>query len=365
VTGRGLNPVNSEKITGLNVGKGDPGSRAAGVVKSGGSSGGNPALTGNITSLLASLKLPGGEFSASILSFAKFFSLPLDGPFLGKIRQRALAGQGGGESPSGRGEKTGVSPPVSGFQFREALALAALASAAKGLELTPQALAAYAKALLHGLSPEDGEADSLAEKTGGQAAEGRRVPVERPDPPGDRNSGARNGAAFGGEDRGSEASPKKESPGSYSPASIQKLALAAQDPLLDILNQVPGKDGKRWIVLPFSLEGLDVCLRLLLAGPRAELMGLDVRNGELAWQFILRPGISGAGDTGHGEEGPPPWSLELFCSPAPGKGWIKAVERELAEFLGLPAEKIRVRGEKLPLFAESRDWTLPSINKEV
>ena len=355
MTGRGLNPVNSEKITGPKAGKDDPGSPAVGAAKSGG----NPALTGNISSLLASLKLPGGEFSASILSFAKFFSLPLDGPFLGKIRQRALTGQGCGESPSpGGGGKTGASPPVSGFQFREALALAALASAAKGLELTPQALAAYAKALLHGLSPEDGEADSPAEKAGGQAAEGRRVPVERPEPPGDRDSGARNGAAFGGEDRGSGASPKKGNPGSYSPASIQKLALAAQDPLLDILNRVPGKDGKRWIVLPFSLEGLDLCLRFLLAGPRAELMGLDVRDGELVWRFILRPGISGAGDTGHGEEGPPPWSLELSRSPAPGKGWIKAVERELAEFLGLPPEKIRVRGEELPLFAESRDWTL-------
>jgi hypothetical protein len=337
-------------------------SPAAGAV----TSGGDPLLTGNITSLFASLKLPGGEFSASILSFAKFFSLPLDGPFLGKIRQKALAGQGGGKPPfSPPGGKTGASPPAPGFQFREALALASLASAAKGLELKPQALAAYARALLHGFSPEGGETDGPPGETGGRDS-GERRAVERPDPPGDRGSGARGGAAFDGEGGGSKNGfPGEDAPDKYSPAFIQKLALAAQGPLLDILNQVPGKDGKRWIVLPFSLEGLDVCLRLLLAGSRAELMGLDIRDGEGVWRFILHPGISGAGGADHEEEGPFPCSLDVSRSPAPGKGWIGAVERELAEFLELPGGKLRVWGEELPVFAESRDWILPSINKEV
>jgi hypothetical protein len=128
-----------------------------------------------------------------------------------------------------------------------------------------------------------------------------------------------------------------------------------------MLNRLPGKDGKQWIVLPFSLGKLDICLRILLAGSRVCLAGLDIRDGEGAWRFIMRPDASGAADHGEG----PSWSLEVSRYPTPGKGWVKDTERELAEFLGLPAERIRVRGGELPVFAESRDWTLPSINKEV
>ncbi|MDR2746470.1 MAG: hypothetical protein LBB77_03400, partial [Treponema sp.] len=248
--------------------------QAPAAVKAGDSPGGNPAAI-RITSLLASLKLPRGELSASILSFAKFFSLPLDGPFLGKVRQRALAGQNAGEAPSlpGKG-KAGGAAPASGLHFREALALAALASASKGLELSPRALAAYARAHLHGsVFREDGE-ETPAEKvenSEGQGTEGRYAGVEGPE---DRGSGGR-GEAFGGKDpdSGENGLPGKKVPGKDGPASIQKLALAAQGPLLSVLNQLPGKDGKRWIVLPFSLEKLDICLRILLDGSRVCLMG--------------------------------------------------------------------------------------------
>jgi hypothetical protein len=198
------------------------------------------------------------------------------------------------------------------------------------------------------------------ENSQGQAVEisAEHARPERPEAPGDRGSGAQGKAASGGEDFGD--SPGKEAPDKDGPF-IQKIALAAQGPLLAILNQLPGKDGKRWIVLPFSLEGLDVCLRILLAGPRIELMGLDIQEGDGDWRFILRPDIPVSRRPG--EE--PPWSLEVSRSPAPGKGRVKAMERELAGFLGLPPGKLRVRGEELPVFAECRDWTLPSINKEV
>ncbi|MDR2135226.1 MAG: hypothetical protein LBO76_01280, partial [Treponema sp.] len=43
-----------------------------------------------LASLIDALKLPPGRWSASILSFAKFFSLPLEGNFLSLIRRRAL-----------------------------------------------------------------------------------------------------------------------------------------------------------------------------------------------------------------------------------------------------------------------------------
>jgi hypothetical protein len=332
-----------------------------------------PASARDIKSLPAALKLPGGELSVSILSFAKFFSLPLDGPFLGKVRQKALAG--GDRPPPLPGKGL---PPASVPQFREALALAALASAAKGLELSPEALAAYARALLHGqVSWEEADnpggegvpagtaEDSRAAESPPAEADGpvESVKAEGKDAAGGRGSGT---AGDSGGKEGGCGSGKKEAGGrgipGDDPAVIRDLALTAQGPLLGILNRLPGKDGRRWIVLPFSLEGLDICLRILLAGSQAELMGLDIRDGEGVWRFILRPGYSDSGGQ-KARRGAPPWSLELCQSPAPAGGRAEVPEQELAEFLGLPAGGIRVQGA--PVFAESRDWILPLVNEEV
>jgi hypothetical protein len=303
-----------------------------------GPSAASTSSTGDIRSLLAALKLPGGELSASILSFAKFFSLPLDASFLRRVRQGALAGQ---DQPPVLPGKT-VSP-ASGFQFQEALALAALASAAKGLELDSRALAAYARALLHGQVPqEDGD---------GSAGE-----AESPETPAGEEGNGKGHAAGGKGAAGGKEGPRREIPG-ISPAGIRKPALAAQGPLLGILNRLPGKDGKRWIVLPFSLEGLDICLRVLLAGSRVELMGLDMRGGEGIWRFIFRPGDPPAAEQDF------PWSLELCQFPVSGEEQPEVLREKLAEFLGLSAGKIRIC--RAPVFAESRDWILPSVNKEV
>jgi hypothetical protein len=224
---------------------------------------------------------------------------------------------------------------------------------------------------------------SPAAKTDGPV---ESLDTEGRDTPGDRGSGTPEN--FGGEDQdpasGGKGTPRREIPknppgilpGKISrrilgkipgripgripgidPAGIRELALGAQGPLLGILNRLPGKDGKRWIVLPFSLEGLDICLRVLLAGSRAELMGLDIRGGEGIWRFILRPRDPPAGAQDS------PWSLEICQSPASGEGRTKVLEGELAESLGIPAGELRVR--RAPVFAESRDWILPSVNEEV
>jgi hypothetical protein len=309
------------------------------------------------------------------LSFAKFFSLPLDGAFLGTIRQMVLAGRDGGEfSPS-----SGPGAGFRGRQFQEALALGALASTAKGVELSPEALIRYARALLHGggaeVPGEDAETDS--------PREGRDAGTS-----GGRDSGApeeKGGGTFGGApgkespDRGGGyAAGKdgkargKEAPGKGASSGIREPALAAQEPLLDTLNRLPGKDGKRWIVLPFSLDGLDICLRMLLAPPagspaplsaglyRVEQMGLDIRSGRGSWRFVLYPDARGKSGP---EKRIPPLGLRFSCYPPPGQARIRALERELADLLELPAAG--VHGEELPLFMESRDWILPSINEEV
>ncbi|MDR1972555.1 MAG: hypothetical protein LBQ46_11625 [Treponema sp.] len=337
-----------------------------------------PAANGprHLSSLIADLKLPPGNLSLAILSFAKFFSLPLDAAFLGKIRQKALGRE---VSPGRAGED---------LQVREARVLAGLAAAAKGVGLSPEALDQYARALLYGRGAEfpAGGEEQAPPSDGGTPGE------EGPDPGGGHAStgggsgdgsgggqtpaGGSNGglgrepgggqaSADGGSNGGPGGSSEK---GSLGKGGADKTGApdprVPTGPVLDLLNRLPGKDGKRWVVLPFSLEGMDICLRVLLAPPdlsgpgpkgayRAERLGLDIRDREWSWSFILLPGPESAVP-----------SVEICRRPAPGGPEAKALERELAGFLGIPPEKVR-SGGGMPVFAESRDWTLRSLNEEV
>jgi hypothetical protein len=87
-------------------------------------------------------------------------------------------------------------------------------------------------------------------------------------------------------------------------------------------------------------------------------MGLDIRRREEpgpAWTFIFNL------DTPAGARAA---SLEVFCRPA--RAGTEALKRELAGLLDLPPDSVRIRNGQIPVFAEdSRDRTLPSLNKEV
>jgi hypothetical protein len=312
----------------------------------------------SVTSLIDTLKLPPGRWSASILSFAKFFSLPLEGNVFNQIRQQVLEilDRSANPVPGGSGEQT-----ENTAEFREALTLAALAARSKGVELSPEALVEYARALFRGREGDSAEGDSAMDGEADSTA-GDRNPGEKPE----GGNGVSGGTDAGtgdrpGENGGNDAAEKDRG------AALRERILGAGGPLLDLLNKLPGKGGKRWIILPFSADGsLECCLRILLvprAGSavyRAERLGLDIRHrekAEPAWSFILRL------DTAEpaGAQSP---LLEVFCYPAQAR--TEALEQELAEILGFPPESVRVRGGQFPVFAEdSRDWTLFSVNKEV
>jgi hypothetical protein len=321
-------------------------------------------LPPSISSHINTLKLPPGPWSASILACAKFFSLPLEGNFLNLIRHRALEALNRsalkpGPVQGGPGENAAGAEHSAEFrgEFREALSLAALAAHAKGVELSPEALAEYARALLRGRdSPVDGDADPPADKGAtGDGASGANGGSTA-----DEDSAGDGGTASNAGDRNPDQKPGG---GAAQGRALGERILGAQGPLLSLLNRLPGKGGKRWIVLPFSTDdSLECCLRILLApqaGPpayRAERLGLDIRHrGEAgpAWTFLLRPGEA----TETREAALEVWSTQTGT---------EALEGELAGLLDLPPGSVRVREGQVSDFAEdSRDRILPSINKEV
>jgi hypothetical protein len=258
--------------------------------------------------LAQGLGLPREDLSTALLGFVRFFSLPLEPGLLHRLRREALL------------------PRTASRPGGDAGALAASAAAAKGLVLTGEALEAYAAAIDPGFrDPPEGDS-------------GRRQ--TRRD---HRDSG--------------EGSPE--------PELIKKAAEEAEaaSPPLKILNRLPGKNQEYWMALPFSFSSggvvFRVSLRILLRnqgsrGYEAERLALDILLDSRRWLFVMdKPQEAAPG-------------LDVYVSPFPKKTSPETLEREIREALGSAGGDIRIKSAgKMPFFADSRDETLLSVNKEV
>jgi hypothetical protein len=264
--------------------------------------------------LALSLGLPRDALSASLLSLAKFFSLPLDTKLLLRLRQQALSLPPAKTPPNSVPE--GPDPPLAG-QIRSA-ALAAAAAAGKGVVLSPEALGRYAAAL----AGEDRESG---------------VPEDMEEGAGQDNRPEEKGAP-----RFSE--PRREGKRVFAERIEGRL------PLLGVLNRIPGRDGRRWISLPFSFDsgGVDfkVSLRILVADHKggapwmAERMALDIRTGRHRWSFMLENAPGRAGQT---------FDRAAFGVQPPLK---PGAERSLRELLGSVAGKLVMRDSADGAFPE-------------
>jgi hypothetical protein len=304
------------------------------------------------------LGLPPDTLSASIISFARYFSLPLNPDLLAKIRREALFPAPG---KNAAGEPVpGKEAPVS----KAAAALAAAAAASKGVGLSLRGLETYALSLR------------------GQEAADPEYPAKEPEAPerplgGDGNSG---GGGGGGERRertdgeGPAASGKTRRTGRVLAAAAadadklreQLIKIEEQDPLLHLLNRLPGKNGRRWIVIPFSLPGetgeFRVSLRLLLretpSGGSPDRLALDVSGGDqnpLRWLFVFdKP-----------PEGDP--RLQVRFWPPEDKKTLNSFRKELSRLFSMGRKQIILRNyEEFPPFAtDCRDNVLLSVNEEV
>jgi hypothetical protein len=307
--------------------------------------------------LAHTLGLPQDNLSASIISFVRYFSLPLNPGLLAQIRRDSFSST---PEESARTEDDPALKSRESESPRTAAALAAAAAAAKGVKLNRGALEKYAAAAdpeYPANRPEsrDRAADSGGNSGGGgsHGSGGREQGEEnRPASPGGKR---RTGAALtAGDAAGADTLRDKI------------LHAGERDPLLDLLNRLPGKNGQRWIVIPFSVAGetgeFRVSLRLLLhevpPGGYPGRLALDISGGGkngLHWLFVFdKPA-----------EGDPRLQVRLW--PPEGKKRLDFFKKELSRLFLFHPKQISVQNDgEFSVFAmDCRDNVLPSVNKEV
>ncbi|GHT82199.1 hypothetical protein FACS1894137_00640 [Spirochaetia bacterium] len=286
--------------------------------------------------LARSLGLPQDKLSSSLLSFIRFFSLPLDTKLIQRLRQEVLSlkvPQKDGGPKAGPGKTKPQILDLPPDRIRSG-ALAAAAAAGKGLALSTEALEKYAAAIAGEESDggtSGGEGDGAGHKHGKQD--------------GAPDDGAEH---TGGQAGGAQTPPHAED--GLSPEQLRDLVekIEGQSPLLGILNKLPGKDGRRWINLPFSFSSgaidYSVSLRILLADTnaipwKAECLALDVASGSSRWSFTLE----GSGT---------PLFARALVGIYPPPEHPAALERDLWELLGTVAGDIVLKDMAEGVFGE-------------
>ena len=302
------------------------------------------------SALIAAAGLPVDKLSASIISFSRFFSLPLKPELMAAMRRQTLAQPSAAQADTVKHAATETAPESGAVaKIREALSLAAAAAESKGIELHPRGLEAFAEAI-----------DPEWQKREDSGEHGQR--------------GWRNKNQHQQEE---ENAPVKTGP--MTAAGLKQMALEAaeKDPLLAILNRLPGKNGGRWIVLPFSFdEGgreFKVSLRILLEADQspnhaacmtAAYVALDIAESERHWLFALEPSkttYSPIVDRLSANR------LIVYLHPELPPESQAPLARELSDLLGIPLERISIRNRTEPFPCESgrADDLLRSVNEAV
>jgi len=236
------------------------------------------AVTRSAMSLAANAGLPADKLSASIVSFARFFSLPLKPNLLAAIRQQAFSQtgpQGAANNVSAGQSAAAGAPDLKSasdiMRARETLSLAAAAAESKGAELSQKGLETYAEAINPDLKRKDEDRQhDRKKKNQNEQAEKESLKVES-----------------------ITADRLKE----------MYLEYTEKNPLVEILNKLPGKNGQRWIVLPFDFfeneKHYKVSVRILLDEKNepgcAVRMAIQAavsnekrtENNEQKWIFVL------------------------------------------------------------------------------
>jgi hypothetical protein len=355
----------------------------------------NPESAGrgmkNVLALARSLGLPADGLSALVISSARYFSLPLEPGLLATLRREVSAAggetaaeTGGDEKTAGKTETGDTLSPV-----REALSLGAAAAASKGVMLHREALDEYAAAIDpcrrrppgeekgeegRAGNPADGSetgTDSKTGSNGGGNGNGGRSGNDGAAGTGDGRpengggaAGTKGGTAGGnGKSGGGTGLPGDPAAGTE---ALQEWILGAAEKtlLLRLLNRIPGKNGGRWIVLPFAFtEGgreYGISLRIMLEEDRCR-MALDMaekQNGEtLRRKLFVMERVSG--------EIP---FLTVSLRPGRREAELRSLKKELGAFLHLPQDHVQTKNADNKMNFSGffpQDDLLPSVNEEV
>jgi len=298
------------------------------------------AVPRSASALIAAAGLPSDKLSASIISFARFFSLPLKPELMATIRRQALAQPQ--SQPTAAENAPDLKPAdLAAAKNREALSLAAAAAESKGIELHPKGLEAFAEAV---------DPDWQKRHDHGEREHGRRNKNHQQE---------------------EENAPGKTSPITATGLKEMALNAAEQNPLLAILNRLPDKNGRRWIALPFNFsEGgkeFRVSLRILLEADNqtshmaATNVAVDIvetseTETERSWLFAL-----------DAANGLPANRLAVYLQPELLPKAHAPLARELSALLGIPLERISIknRTESFPGESGDADEFLRPINEAV
>jgi hypothetical protein len=265
-----------------------------------------PAAARSLSTLVSASGLPADKLSASIISFARFFSLPIKPDLMADIRRQAFssAAQQSAAQPAAESIPPEPAKTEAAARNKEALSLAAAAAEGKGVELKDRALENYAQSI-------DPEWDERQEADGQQ-----------------RQKRGKNG------NEREEGEGKKAAP--VSAAAVKEAALdaAEKDPLLEILNRLPGKDGQRWITLPFAFDENGRQYRVSLRILPPDYMALDICPGGDKKQRSLFV-IESANDK--------PCRLAVYLQHEISSGEQSSLVGELSGSLGIKPERISVK----------------------
>jgi hypothetical protein len=214
-------------------------------------------------------------------------------------------------------------------KIREALSLAASAAEGKGVELQSKSLETYAQAL---------------------------------DPEWRKRQDSEQGDRRGKRENKDDDSEPLQKTSVVNAGSLEKAVLerAEKYPLLAILNKLPAKDGKRWIVLPFDFSDngreFKVSMRILLETGktinRAACMALDIATSdEKRRLFVLEPANR----------------LSVYLRPEITPARRSGLVRELSALLEIVPERIFIKTltESFPFEAGCGEGSLHSIDEAV
>lgn len=288
---------------------------------------------GPLRALIQSLGLPQDALSSSLISFFKFFSLPLDAQIFQQIRREVLASK-----------SFDLHKPLKG-KTADSTALAASAAFNKGVNLSEEALHEYAAAI----DPAEHRAEHQNEHRGAHEDHG----------------GMSFHQSAQEKHQGHQQKRNTEEQNTPQPEDIKNVMneIDAGDTLLRYLNKIPGKNGQKWIVLPFHFMSgaadFGVTLRILLntgtdMHHAVERFAVDVLANEHRWFFLIS------------KEKDDSYKGQIAVNPNLRKQEQSDLLNELQEVLGKFVSELSFIDDEnvVSFFMDSRNDTIISVDEE-